>query len=172
MKWKQIGAGLDAHIGDISERATRKMTRRSALRTAVVGGVAGMGALALGQAPAFGAVEKCTKGMDCGPTRRCSGCGGGSSGCPSGYHLCKSSGSCAPGKNPNKQGFFCEWPGGSWIACQGAGKFGHGYYLCLDCVDQGCSGWCTCISSCICCNCTTAAELRNEQKRLNALSAS
>ncbi|MGI8447987.1 MAG: hypothetical protein ACR2MP_12570 [Streptosporangiaceae bacterium] len=172
MKWKKLGAGLDTHISDISEQAARRLSRRGALRAAVVSSVAGIGAVALGQAPAM-ATEKCSKGLQCGPTKRCSGCGGASNGCPSGYHLCKSSGECAYGKkNPNKQGYYCEWASGSWIACNGAGTSGAGYYVCYDCVDQGCSGWCTCLSGCICCKCTTAAELKAEQKRQQMLAAS
>jgi hypothetical protein len=151
MIWKQLGEGLDTRIGDVSERATRKMTRRVALRTVVVGGVSGLGALALGQRPAF-AAPRCSQGVDCGRTPSCNYqtfCGGGDSGCPSGYHLCKLSGSCGTNKTRNEQGYWCEWNSGYWVACTGCGSGGAGSRLCLDCVGPGgCAEWCTCVSPC------------------------
>lgn len=160
--WK-LGKIIDARVGEMTEKATRTMARRAVLRTAVTGGVASLGALALGQTPAL-AAEKCSQGMDCGPTRRCSGCP--SAGCPSGYGLChgSSTSSCF-----NTQGYRCEWTSGQWVACTGAGKFGNGIYICYDCKGSGgCAHWCTCLSGCICCNCTSAADLVAEQKRVQA----
>jgi hypothetical protein len=170
MKWNRIGARVDASIGDLSEHAARKLSRRDTLRVGMLNGVAGIGALALGKLNcATQPIPKCSKEVDCGPTRRCSGCPG--TGCPSAYHLCKSTGQCGPGGTPNSQGYYCEWCSGSWIACNGAGSFGNGYYICYDCVDQGCAGWCTCLSECICCNCTNEKDLKTEQKRLDLLMA-
>jgi hypothetical protein len=160
-KWN-LGKRIDSGVAAATEKATRTMARRAVLRTAVTGGAISLGALAVGQAPAF-ATEKCSQGIDCGPTRRCSGCP--STGCPSGYGLCKGS---STGICFNNQGWRCEWPSGEWIACNGAGR-GNGYYICYDCKGPGgCAKWCTCLSACICCQCLTAADLVAEQKRIQA----
>jgi hypothetical protein len=159
MSWKQAGERFDARIGDLTERAARRVSRRGALRGVLLGGTTGLAALAVGERPALAA------DCQCGPTRRCSsGCPG--VGCPSGYELCKGSPSsdCF-----NSQGYRCEWPQGTWIACMGAGK-GYGYRVCYDCIGAaGCEGWCTCLSECICCRCETAADVRAEQRRLQLL---
>jgi hypothetical protein len=153
------GAGLDARIGGAAERAARRLSRRDALRGAVVNGTAGLAALSLGQRPKLPKAVAC----DCGPTRRCSHCPG--TGCPSGYHLCK--GSSTSGCI-NGQGYRCEWPSGYWIACMNIGR-GYGYKICYDCINKsGCRDWCTCLSSCVCCDCEGAADLRAEQQRLQA----
>ena len=68
-KW---AARLDARIGGAAERAARRLSRRDALRGAVVNGTAGLAALSLGHRPALGAAQAC----QCGPTRRCSDCPG------------------------------------------------------------------------------------------------
>jgi len=161
--------------------------------------VAGLAALTLGQRPAFartcnnppnpvGKCSNCTKPSEpncCGPTRRCSAspyfktCA--ALGCPSGYILCKQTGACGTppraggvgGGVANRDGKWCEWCGGSWVACNGAGKFGNGYFICYDCVgsssSSSCNNWCTCLSECICCNCTSAQDVRAEQRRIQAL---
>jgi hypothetical protein len=154
MKQAKTGASLDDRIGALTERVARRMSRRDALRRVVVGGTTGMAALALGQSPAQAAT--CT----CGPTRRCERCP--EVGCPKGQHLCKSSfGDCY-----NYQGFICEWPQGTWIACMNLGK-GLGYKVCYDCIGAGgCEEWCTCLSKCICCGCASPADVRAEQHRL------
>jgi hypothetical protein len=160
MSLKRLPASIDTHIGTIAERVVRRMSRRDALRRAVVGGTAGIAALALGQLPAEAAT--CT----CGPTRRCARCPG--IGCPSGYHLCKGSftSNCF-----NKQGFRCEWPSGTWIACMNVGR-GYGYKVCYDCINSsGCQDWCTCLSECICCHCETVRDLRAEQQRIQSADA-
>jgi hypothetical protein len=131
------------------------VNRRDALRRAIVGGTAGLAGLALGTGTAQAA--SCW----CGPTRRCGSCPG--IGCPPGHHLCKSTynASCF-----NSQGFRCEWPQGSWIACMNLGK-GLGYKICYDCIGaSGCHDWCTCLSECICCHCASPAAVRAEQRRL------
>ena len=155
MRQRKDGPGTGERSGGLSERIARKVNRRDALRRAVVGGTTGLAALALGASPAQAA------GCYCGPTRRCARCPG--VGCPPGHHLCKGSfnGSCF-----NSQGFRCEWPQGSWIACMNLGK-GMGYKVCYDCIGHtGCKDWCTCLSECICCGCNNPADIRAEQRRL------
>jgi len=153
---KRQGASLDDRIGALTERVARRMSRRDALRRVVIGGTTGLAALALGESPAQ--ASACV----CGPTRRCSGCP--EVGCPAGQHLCKSSfdgGNCF-----NYQGYRCEWPQGTWIACMNLGK-GLGYKVCYDCIGAaGCRDWCTCLSGCICCDCASQADVRAEQRRL------
>jgi hypothetical protein len=159
MEWTRWSTRLDARIGGAAERAARRLSRRDALRGAVVNGTAGLAALSLGHRPALSEAQAC----QCGPTRRCAGCPG--TGCPPGYHLCKGSftSSCI-----NGQGFRCEWPSGTWIACMNMGQ-GYGYKVCYDCIGKsGCRDWCTCQSQCICCGCRTVADLRAEQQRLQA----
>ena len=158
MRWTDWGTRLDARVGSAAERAARRLGRRTALRGAVVTGTAGLASLSLGQRPSI-APEAC----QCGPTRRCSGCPG--TGCPPGHRLCKGSFSsdCF-----NGQGYRCEWPSGTWIACMNMGK-GYGYKVCYDCIGPaGCRDWCTCLSQCVCCSCRTVADLRAEQQRLQA----
>jgi hypothetical protein len=158
MGWTRWGTRLDARIGGVAERAARRLSRRDALRGAMVGGTAGIAALSLGQRPAE-AAQVC----HCGPTRRCSGCPG--TGCPKGHHLCKGSvtSSCF-----NNQGYRCEWPNGTWIACMNMGN-GYGYKVCYDCIGaSGCKGWCTCLSQCVCCQCKTVTDLRGEQQRMQS----
>ena len=153
------GARLDARIGSAAERAVRRLNRRDALRGTVVSGTAGLAALSLGRRPAALPAEFC----ECGPTRRCHGCR--AHGCPRGYHLCKGSyvSDCF-----NTQGFRCEWPRGTWIACMNIGH-GYGYKVCYDCIGRaGCRDWCTCLGRCVCCDCLTITDLRQEQQRQQA----
>ncbi len=149
-------AGVDERIGAITERVVRKVNRRDALRRVIAGGTTGLAALAVGASPAEAAVI-----CDCGPTRRCAHCPG--VGCPPRHHLCKGSftSNCF-----NSQGYRCEWPSGSWIACMNLGK-GLGYKVCYDCIGSGgCRDWCTCLSACICCGCSTPADIKAEQRKL------
>jgi hypothetical protein len=146
--------GARDQAGGLSEQVARRVNRRDALRRAVLGGTTGLAALALGTSPAQAA------GCWCGPTRRCGSCP--EVGCPPGHQLCTSKiANCV-----NTQGFPCEWPSGSWIACVNLGK-GMGYKVCYDCIGaSGCEHWCTCLSECICCHCASPADIRAEQKRL------
>jgi hypothetical protein len=147
---------VDDRIGSVTERVVRKVNRRDALRRVVIGGTTGLAALAVGASPAQAAAS-----CDCGPTRRCSSCPG--VGCPPGHHLCKGSftSNCF-----NTQGFRCEWPSGSWIACMNLGR-GLGYKVCYDCIGAGgCRHWCTCLSECICCHCASPADIKAEQRKL------
>jgi hypothetical protein len=156
MSTRRRGPSVDDRIGALTERVARTVNRRDALRRAVIGGTTGLAALALGASPAQAA------DCYCGPTRRCGGCP--KVGCPPGQHLCKSSfddDDCF-----NYQGYRCEWPSGSWIACMNLGK-GMGYKVCYDCIGAGgCNEWCTCLSDCICCHCSSPADIRAEQRRL------
>jgi hypothetical protein len=155
MKWRQTGERVDTRVGDLAERVVRRVSRRDALRRVLVGGTAGLAALAVGERPAL--AQDCY----CGPTRRCRRCR--DHGCPHGHRLCKGSftSTCF-----NDQGYRCEWPHGTWIACMGIGK-GYGYRVCYDCISKsGCHHWCTCLGTCVCCDCKTAADVRAEQHRI------
>lgn len=179
MLWKRLGDRLDASIASITERATRRMTRRDALRAGVVGSTVGLAALALGERPALAA--RIPNSFGCGPTRRCAGCQPVA--CPSGYRACKITSLCGTppsfggsgGGVTNSQGFWCEWPEGEWIAYHNLGH-GHGYRVCLDCVKSPinsthCHGWCTCLTICVCCYCKTVADVKAEMQRLDGLRA-
>ncbi|HVB44029.1 MAG TPA: hypothetical protein VNF47_15180 [Streptosporangiaceae bacterium] len=155
MSRKKPGAGIDERIGAFTERAARRLSRRDAVRRVIVGGTTGLAALAMGASPAQ--ASTCV----CGPTRRCARCP--AVGCPPGHHLCRGSfrSHCF-----NSQGYRCEWPSGSWIACMNLGK-GLGYKVCYDCIGAGgCREWCTCLSACICCHCAGVADIRAEQHRV------
>lgn len=146
----------DDRVGHMTEHAYRKLGRCAMVRGALVSGVAGIAALAVGERPA--AATTC----DCGPTSRCSGCA--AFGCPSGYSLCTGCSTCSCFNN---QGFRCEWPSGSWVACTGLGVCGNGYEICRDCIGgSGCAGWCTCLSDCVACNACTEQQVRAEQQRI------
>lgn len=177
MSWKQLGTRLDARVGSITERATRKMTRRDALRVGVVGSAVGIATIALGQAPAM-ASTSIPYSPGCGPTRRCSNCP--ANGCPPGYKLCKITSLCGTpptgGGVKNNQGYWCEWPEGEWIGYHHLGPHHNGYKACMDCVrhpiDRAhCHGWCTCLTTCICCDCATVADVQAEMQRLALQSA-
>lgn len=156
MVWTDFGTEIDNGIAALAERASRRMTRRQAVKTIVTGGAAAIATLTLGQRPAF--ATTCM----CGPTVRCSGCPP-VYGCPSGYTLCKGS---STNKCFNYQHYRCEYPTGYWTACTGLGK-GGGYKTCFDCIKGGdCSHWCTCLSECICCGCNTPEDVKVEQRRL------
>jgi hypothetical protein len=169
MKRKHLGDQIDARVAAVAERIIRTMTRRDALRTAVLGGTAGIAALALGQRPALAVT------CYCGPTIPCARyhhtCPS-AAGCPPGYIACKNSSSaycsCDQG-HYNWQGYCCEWASGNWIACSGLGD-GYGYKVCSDCLGPAreCTYWCTCLSSCICCDCKNEKDVRAEQERLAA----
>ncbi len=67
MSWKRTGEQFDARIGQLAERVVRRVSRRDALRGAVLGGTAGLASLAVGERPAL--ADACV----CGPTRHCRG---------------------------------------------------------------------------------------------------
>jgi len=155
MGFRRAGQQFDNRVGEIAERVLRRVSRRDALRNALIGGATGVAALAVGERPAL--ADSCV----CGPTKRCEGCP--HYGCPKGHWLCKGSytSDCF-----NRQGYRCEWPTGTWIACSGLGN-GHGYRVCHDCIGKGgCNYWCTCLGDCVCCHCKTAADVKAEQLRI------
>jgi hypothetical protein len=157
MTWRQFGSSFDARISQMTERATRRMSRRNVLRTVFVGGAAGIAAISIGETPAF--ADDCTR--NCGPTSRCRRCR--PTECPHGYVLCKGSftSNCF-----NDEGYRCEWPHGLWIACTGLG-YGYGYRICKDCIFRDrCYDWCTCLTDCLCCGCKTAEDLKQEQLQM------
>ena len=159
MGWASFGTRLDSKVGELAERTTRAVTRRQAVRTVLVGGATGIASLAVGVDPALASCAG-----NCGPTRRCSNCRPHR--CPSGYVLCKGS---STSNCFNYQGYRCEWPAGHWTACTGLGR-GYGYKICQDCIGPGgCRYWCTCLTECKCCNCTTQAEVVAEQHRVQEL---
>jgi hypothetical protein len=155
MWFSRLGSKLDERVGAMAEKTTRSVTRRHVLRTALVGGATGVGALSIGVDPALASCAS-----NCGPTRRCSGCRRHK--CPLGWSLCK--GSSTNGCF-NDQGYRCEWPAGYWVACNNLGH-GYGARLCLDCINGNCATWCTCLTHCHCCGCTSAADVVAEQKRI------
>jgi hypothetical protein len=159
MAWKQFGSSFDARIGQMAEKATRRMSRRNILRTVFVGGAASIAAVSVGETPALAIDPDCLR--HCGPTRRCRHCRPAD--CPRGYVLCKGSDTshCF-----NHEGYRCEWPRGLWVACTGLG-YGYGYRICKDCMYPGrCKDWCTCLTECHCCGCQTAADFKQEQYQL------
>jgi hypothetical protein len=167
----RLGQKLDSRVAHLSETLTRRISRRDALRTAIVGGATSIAVMSLGQKPAL--AQSCY----CGPTVHCDNYGHKcpSNGCPTGYEACKQGSdyycSCAQG-HLNRQGYCCEWAAGTWIACTGLGK-GYGYKKCYDCISVGrgnehdrCTDWCTCLGECICCTCTKPEEVRSEMARV------
>lgn len=169
MRSRLLGDGVDTHVADVSERFIRRVSRREALRTGVLGGVGTIAALAVGAKPA-----RANTTCHCGPTSRCGTYGHScpSNGCPSGMKLCKNSGascSCLAG-GYNRQGYCCEYSSGYWIACTGFCA-GYGYKVCYDCKGYGCDQWCTCLSDVLCCGCTTPAEVEAEYARQEAVIA-
>lgn len=159
MTWKDVGTKFDGYVEKTTGRMVRIITRRDALRTAILTGAATVGTVALGMRPAMATVT-CPAQCCCSPF--CSGCPG--VGCPSGYHLCKRP-ECYPG--------YCEWYDGSWVHCKGYGNCGNGYTLCQDCRHNNhpCSSVCICVSQVICGQCCTQQDVRREEQRIRELLA-
>jgi hypothetical protein len=169
----KLGQKFDARVARLSEGIARRISRRDALRAAIIGGVTSIATLSIGQRPAL--ANYC----DCGPTSRCNRYGHRCRAyrCPSGYETCKNRHddycSCSRG-HYNRQGYCCEYANGKWVACNRLGK-GHGYRMCYDCVGHGhnraedCADWCTCLTECICCHCRSAKEVRSELNRIQQL---
>lgn len=158
-KWKDLGSAIDSRVGRGTERLSRSINRRGALRAAVLTGATTMGAIALGQRPAFATVTCPSK---CGPSPLCSAtCPG--VGCPSGYSLCKNP--------PTSCNGYCEWSTGSWVHCQGYGTCGNGYTLCQDCKPTNSCNICICVSQVICGQCCTPQQVHAEQKRIDQILA-
>jgi len=68
MAWRQFDSSFDARIGRMTERATRRMSRRNILRTVFVSGAAGIAAISIGETPALALDADCAR--HCGPTSR------------------------------------------------------------------------------------------------------
>lgn len=159
--WKRIGARIDDRIGAGAEKAGRFVSRRAALRTAILTGATAIGSLALGKAPAFAAV-RCPE--SCGPSPLCSQhCP--PLGCPAHHSLCKVRG----GKNPCPG--LCVWPNGTWVHCVGYGNCGEGFKLCQDCKPSGSCNICICISAVLCRQCCTPQDVRNERQWIDSVIA-
>lgn len=160
MGTRDVGGRFDSKVSSVAEGMLRRISRRDALRTGVLGSAGALAALAVGAKPAFAYT------CDCGPTYRCSHYGHScpANGCPSGYSLC-SNGSCY-----NQQNYRCEWSSGYWTTCNGiCGQYG--YKICYDCVGPGgCYDWCTCLSTDeFCCQCHTPEDVYAEMARIKAL---
>jgi hypothetical protein len=100
------------------------------------------------------------------------GCNGINGVCPSGCSICV----CAVWQNNNCvqegcviPGYGCNYPNGSWVSCTGQGTCGNGQRVCVDCKCPNCSYVCTCLSSCVCCNCCTPQQVEDEMRRLRAM---
>lgn len=166
---RDVGNKLDDQVAGIAERLVRRLSRRDALRTGVLGGAGAVAALAIGERPA----SATPRGCYCGPTYHCHHWGNScpDHGCPrDGFVLCKNDGSYCScrGGGHNTQGYCCEYASGYWVACSGLCK-GYGYRLCYDCKRASCTYWCTCVSAINCCNCTGPEDFRKEQARVQAL---
>jgi hypothetical protein len=85
MAWRQFGSSFDARVSQMTERASRRMSRRNILRTVFVSGAASIAAISIGETPAL--ASDCAG--NCGPTPRCRNCRPAE--CPHGYILCKGS---------------------------------------------------------------------------------
>ena len=169
----KLGQKFDSRVARLSEGLARRMSRRHMLRRVIIGGATSIAALSLGQRPAL--AESC----QCGPTYRCNQYGHHCPAyrCPNGYQVCKNRQgeycSCSQG-HYNQQGYCCEYASGRWVACGGLGR-GRGYRMCYDCVRRHpvkhapCTTWCTCLTECICCHCTTAEEVRSELSRIRQM---
>lgn len=157
--WKEFGRRIDARVGRGTEKAGRIVNRRAALRTAILTGAATVGAVALGQRPAF---AKVTCPDACGPSPLCAhGCP--TLGCPARHSLCK--------HPPTSCGGLCVYSTGTWVHCTGYGKCGHGFRLCQDCKPRHSCNICICISGVLCADCCTPYDVRVERERVQGVIA-
>lgn len=143
--------GADSLVDSLSENAARRLSRRRFLGKGVKGAAVVMSAVFAGsfagirRAFAFGCG---CNGLSCGPPLPT-----GQAGCKSGCTVCKSASGCG----------YCVYSIGYWVCCfDCCGRYGHGYYLCYDCKCPGCASACTQQSGCICNNCTSPADMREE----------
>lgn len=145
---------FDREVSHWSEKAARRISRRSVL---IKGAVAAISGVTIGEGfDLRGAEAACTcswaMGVDCANTRACPFYGG----CPSGCRTCVS-GSPTYGCNG-----WCPYYYGNWVSCSGLGG-GLGYMVCTDCDcnyrgtgdPPDCGNLCTCLSGCL--NCETLA---------------
>jgi hypothetical protein len=158
MTSKHLGTRFDARVGTATERIARRITRRDAVRTAILTGAATVGAIAVGQVPARAAI---TCPQKCGPSPMCtSPACPTTSGCPSGKVLCK---------KPPSTCSACEYATGSWVHCHGYGRCGQGFTLCQDCHKSGSCYVCICLSGILCGQCCSPADVLAEYQRTQEL---
>lgn len=155
MSRRKFSTQFDDRVGRGTEWITRRIDRRSALRTAMLTGAAAVGALALGELPAYATVTCPTV---CGPSPLCRSGTCPYLGCPSGYSICKNP--------PISCNGYCEYSTGSWVHCQGYGNCGNGYTLCQDCKPTNSCSICICISGVVCSACCSAADVVEEQRKI------
>jgi hypothetical protein len=163
---------LDRQISIWSESVVRAISRRRFVNKAVKSTFAILAGLAagtwVGVKDAFAVTCTCDwyDGSSNANCPKHPGCNSSPpSSCPSGCSLCTSSDYCLDSK-----GYYCNYSGGYWISCTGLGQ-GGGFKYCLDCKCPNCSYVCTCLSECICCNCSKPAQVEAEMHRLQALFA-
>ncbi len=158
-RWQELGRRIDTRIGRGIEKAGRIVSRRAALRTAILTGVTAACAVALGQRPALARV-RCPE--RCGPSPRCRyGCP--HVGCPPRHSLCKSP--------PVSCGGWCVYASGTWVHCTGYGKCGRGYTLCLDCRRHHSCHVCICVSGILCRDCCHRRDVEAEARRIQRIIA-
>lgn len=158
-RWQELGRRIDTRIGRGVEKAGRIISRRAALRTAILTGATAAGAVALGQRPAFARVH-CPE--RCGPSPLCRhGCP--HLGCPPRHSLCKSP--------PYSCGGWCVYATGTWVHCTGYGKCGRGYRLCQDCRRHHSCHICICVSGILCRDCCHRRDVEAEAERIQRMIA-
>jgi hypothetical protein len=149
---------LDEHLSMLSESLARRLNRRKALVNTAKGLFATVTGITLGQLTnitnAFAVTCDChwAQGHQCA-------CGGTGSQCPSNCTTCTNSNWCNG---------VCNYPNGHWVSCSGLGTCGNGYKICIDCQCPNCSYLCTCLSTCICCNCCNPKDVEAEMRRVTA----
>jgi hypothetical protein len=165
MRLDDFGSDLDKRLMAVSALAARRLSRRLLLGRILRGSAvafAGLAAGSLGTLLNGGDGEATT--FHCGnwwPNSRsgspqCNGCP--SNGCSFGHVRCRK-GQC-PG---------CIYPSGYWVAANGLGKCGMGYRLCWDCHSPSSCRICTCLSTTLCLNCCSAAEVEAQTREVEAI---
>lgn len=158
---------FDKNISIAAESLARKLNRRKMMTNTIKGVFATVAAATIGQFANIGQAfaVSCTCDDNWTNGSPCNNIGypcPSTTGCPSGCAVCTN----------NDCGGWCNYSTGSWISCTGLGTCGNGYKKCVDCKCAGtCSKKCTCLGPCICCNCCSAQDIRDEMHRLAALSA-
>lgn len=157
--WRQLGSRIDTRIGRGAEKAGRIVSRRAALRTAILTGASAIGAVALGQRPAFARV---TCPERCGPSPLCAhGCP--DLGCPPYHSLCK---------HPPRSCYgLCVYATGTWVHCTGYGRCRRGFRLCQDCKPHHSCDICICVSGILCRDCCHQRDVLAEAERIQQMIA-
>ena len=134
----------------MSERLARRISRREAVTTFAKGAAGSVAAFTLGDfirpSKAYASHAEC-----CFPFGYC------------GVHLCPSANSCPSGWTVCRSTdcSACPYSDGDWVStqCSPCGPGALSYRMCRDCRKNGCADKCTCVTSCLCSNCTTPAEV-------------